>query len=155
MRRNRITFTVIASLVISLNFGLTEAHPAVSTSNNFNCRLKVDAAHLSTNAVKKGRGSAVKVKARTICDAFQDQTQISIRIFKEGLFRDHGSKTFPLTSEKKSGFVVEHKTAEIPCVDGRLTKFYGKANATIVIKGHVINLGPSSSEYIVPLCCGT
>jgi hypothetical protein len=140
---------------MSLNFALSDAHPASPTTNKFNCTLRVDAAHLSTNAVKKGRGSAVKVKARTICDAFQDKTQISIRIFKEGLFRDHGSKTFPLTSEKKSGFIVEHKTAEIPCVDGRLTKFYGKANATIEIKGHIINLGPSLSEYFAALCCGT
>lgn len=148
-----ITFVIVAT--ISLNTGITATYSASTIPNKDNCTLKVDVAHLSTNTAQKGRGSAVKVKARTFCDHRQENTQISIKIDKEGLFADHGSKTFLLTSEKKSGRVVEHKTAEIPCVNGKLTKFYGEAKATVNINGELIKLGPSYSDYIVPLCCGT
>jgi hypothetical protein len=148
----RIGIPLISMAVISTTTSMAES---AVVANKYNCVLKVDVAHLSTNALQKGRGNAVKVKARTTCDGFQDRTQISLRIFKEGLFADHGSAVFLLTTERKHGFVVEHKTAEIPCVNGRLTKFYGEATAVINIKGTVTKLGPSYSDFIVPLCCGT
>lgn len=155
MQKNqKFSILLISALIFSFtNIPITQAASVFSTK--YNCELKVDTAHLSTTSAKKGRGDAVKVKAKVSCDKYQDNTQILIRIIKEGFIFTHNSETFPLTTEKRNGYVVAHKTAEIPCVNGRLSKYYGEAKAVIKIKNELINLGPVFSDYISLICCGT
>lgn len=155
MRKNRIKLATVIVTIFTTAVLPSSAEAGSVKSIKYNCELKVDLAHLSEDAKKKGRGDAVKVKAKTICDQYQNKTQIFMTIYKEGLFINHASKAFPLTTEKKFGFIVEHKTAELPCVNGKLTKFYGKATAIIKIGTDVIKLGPAYSDKKNPLCCGT
>jgi hypothetical protein len=107
-------FTLQLALLLILNSALAPSTSAKEKPGQFraSCRIEVDNAHLSKSIKRRESVDAVKVNARSICDAYQTNVVLTVQIYQEGLFRDYlrSSYTTNPTRATSNGFRVENKT---------------------------------------------
>ena len=125
---------------MSINSNLGQAQTTSNVADIANpkvCRLVIDDIHFSTSAYKQTGKKYLKIKARSECYMYQSSVQIILQIFQVDTI--HGDKllqTFNNYKIAKSGYLIEIKDAQLPCVNNKLNQFYGIAKSHVVIPGH-------------------
>jgi hypothetical protein len=151
-------FTLQLALLLILNSSLAPSTSAKEKPGQFraSCRIEVDNAHLSKSIKRRESVDAVKVNARSICDAYQTNVVLTVQIYQEGLFRDYlrSSYTTNPTRATSNGFRVENKNTKWYCQTKKPSKFYGIAFSTATIGGQQFIAPRARSVISVSLPCG-
>jgi len=151
-------FTLQLALLLILNSALAPSTSAKEKPGQFraSCRIEVDNAHLSKSIKRRESVDAVKVNARSICDAYQTNVVLTVQIYQEGLFRDYlrSSYTTNPTRATSNGFRVENKNTKWYCQTRKPSKFYGIAFSTATIGGQQFIAPRARSVISVSLPCG-
>ncbi len=148
---------VTAFTILLASTSLTGVHANENDlSKKAACRIEIDNPHISKSILRKDRRSAVKVNARSICDAYQTRVELTVEIYQEGLFRDYKRASFTtIPSQKASnGFIVNNKNTKWYCQSKKKSKFYGVAYSTAFIAGQQFAAPRARSHKTVLLPCG-
>ncbi len=120
------------------------------------CRIEIDNPHISKSILRKEKRSAVKVNARSICDAYQTRVELTVEIYQVGLFRDYKCASFTTIPSQiaSNGFIVNNKNTKWYCQSKKRSRFYGVAYSRAFIAGQQFAAPPARSHKTVRLACG-
>lgn len=145
-----VTFTnLLAPLPVSASIVPERPRPQ--------CRIEIDNAHISTSLLQKRGARAVKVNARSICNRYQSEVKLNVRIYKVGRFWNQKvmeSTTNPY-ARTSSGFRITNNSTSRTCTSRRKTLYFGVASATALIDGQIFVAPSARSPQIIQLRCGT
>jgi hypothetical protein len=120
------------------------------------CRIEIDNPHISKSILRKEKRAAVKVNARSICDAYQTRVELTVEIYQVGLFRDYKRASFTTIPSQvaSNGFIVNNKNTKWYCQSNKSSRFYGVAYSRAFIAGQQFAAPPAKSYKTVLLPCG-
>ncbi len=120
------------------------------------CRIEIDNPHISKSILRKEKRSAVKVNARSICDAYQTRVELTVEIYQVGLFRDYKRASFTTIPSQiaSNGFIVNNKNTKWYCQSKKRSRFYGVAYSRAFIGSQQFAAPPARSHKTVLLACG-
>lgn len=144
---------LLASTLTVVNAATTIPKPAKSPKAP--CRLEIDDVHISTEALKQGRGKMLKAKVRSICDKYQENVRFIVTYYKNGELGDHWVATKIDASKNNHGLEVDYYSAEVRCVNNHKTTYYAYVTSTATVEGRTMIGRQVRTTNKTTLNCGT
>lgn len=154
MRKNLVTIGISLILVSSASY---ETHAlGIYSQGKAPCRIEVDDAHISKTVLRSEGRLAVKVNARSICDAPQQGVRLTVEIYAltRGKPRLLSTRSTNPLSKSSSGFKVTNKETVHYCTSNKRTSYFGVAFATAQVMGETVYAKRTRSPRIIKLDCG-
>lgn len=130
---------------------------AVVTPPVTKCNIRIDDPHIS-NYILRTRGIlAVKVNARSKCDAPMRNLKFTVEIFKVGFFRDYkvAETKVLIRGVIYANQVIKNDKTYAECISQKPSKYYGIAYASAVIDGQPRKTLRVISAKTISLRCGS
>ena len=150
---------LIHSLIFILlgTFSSFDKALAVVTPPATKCNIRVDDPHISKYILRTRGYLAVKVNARSTCDKAMRNLELSVEIYKVGLFRDYqvGKGEVQIQGLIYANKVIKNEKANTECVNQKSSRYYGIAYASAIIDGELRKTLKVTSAKTITLKCGT